>query len=99
MSVFIVADIKITDPEGYKEYIKLAPPTVEAHGGKYIARGGDVEVLEGDIQPNRVVLIEFPNMETLKAWYYSDEYTKARAIRQKCSEGNLMLVGQGAVPT
>ncbi len=99
MSAFIIADIKITDPEGYQEYIKLAPPTIAAHGGKYIARGGEVEVAEGDYEPNRIVIVEFPDMETLKTWYYSEEYSHARAIRQKHSEGSITMVDQGTVPS
>lgn len=98
MSAFVIADITVTDPEGYKEYIKLAPPTIAAHGGKYIARGGEVEVLEGDVQPNRVVIIEFENMDLLKTWYNSEEYSSARAIRQKYSTGSIMMVDQGVVP-
>ena len=99
MSAFAIADIKITDPEGYQEYIKLAPPTIAAHGGKYISRGGNVEILEGDATPNRVVILEFPDMETLKKWYHSEEYTKARAVRQKYSEGSIIMVDQGTVAT
>ncbi len=98
MSAFVIADITVTDPEGYKEYIKLAPPTIAAHGGKYIARGGEVEVLEGDAQPNRVIIIEFESMDLLKTWYNSEAYAAARAIRQKYSTGSIMMVDQGVVP-
>ena len=60
MTAYVIMDIEVTDPEGYKEYIKLAPDTVKLYGGKYIARGGRNETLEGDWQVKRLVILEFP---------------------------------------
>ena len=57
MSAYVVVEIVVNNPEGYEEYKKLAPPPIAAYGGKYIARGGRAENLEGDWQPNRIVIL------------------------------------------
>ena len=62
MSAYIIVEIEITDPMGYEEYKKLAGPTVEQHGGKYIVRGGACEMLEGDWNPKRIVILQFENV-------------------------------------
>ena len=67
MSAYVVLDIEVTDPEGYKEYAKLAPDTVKLYGGRYIARGGQNETLEGDWQAKRLVILEFPSVDQAKA--------------------------------
>ena len=60
MTAYVIVDIEVTDPEGYKEYVKLAPEAVNLYGGKYIARGGPNETLEGNWQAKRLVILEFP---------------------------------------
>ncbi len=92
MAAYLIVDITITDPEGFKEYQQAVPAIVEKHGGRYIVRGGDPEVLEGDWNPTRVVVLEFPNMATLKAWYGSDDYQKIIALRTDNSDGNVIAV-------
>lgn len=82
----------VEDAERYTEYVKSATSTVAAHGGRYIARGGRAEALEGDVAVNRVVLLEFPSFAQAKAWYDSPEYRAALAIRQSCATGTLILV-------
>jgi len=91
MSAYIVADIAVTDPEGYEEYRKGAPGCIERHGGRYLVRGGEVEVMEGTWQPNRFVLIEFPTAEAAHAFLEDPEYVTIKAIRQRCSTGNLVV--------
>ena len=89
---YVVVNVAIRDPERYKDYIQAATPTVAAHGGRYVVRGGRAEKLEGEISVNRIVVLEFPNYAQAKDWYDSPEYQAALAIRQSCSEGTIILV-------
>jgi uncharacterized protein (DUF1330 family) len=92
MSAFVIVDIEVTDPAGYDEYKKLAPATITLYGGKYVARGGKTETLEGDWQPNRLVILEFPSIEQAKAWVNSPEYAPARAMRHKYAKSQMVVV-------
>lgn len=92
MPAYVIADIEVTDPVAYEEYKRLAGPTPAPFGGRYIVRGGAVEIAEGEWQPKRVVVLEFPDMASAKAWYESPEYSHARAIRQRAARSNLIFV-------
>ncbi len=92
MKAYVLVNITIRDPERYKDYIQAATPTVAAHGGKYIARGGRAERLEGSVPTNRIAVLEFPSYANAKAWYDSPEYRAALAIRKTCASGELILV-------
>jgi uncharacterized protein (DUF1330 family) len=92
MSAYIIVEIEVTDPAGYEQYKKLAGPTVEKSGGKYIVRGGKTEVLEGDWQPKRIVVLEFPNSERAKAWLNSEEYREPRKMRHRTAKTNMLLI-------
>ncbi|MGC1379228.1 MAG: DUF1330 domain-containing protein [Anaerolineales bacterium] len=92
MTAYIILDIEVTDPEGYKEYIKLGPLTVALYGGKYIARGGKSENIEGDWQPRRIVMLEFPSVEQAKAWINSPEYAPGRELRHKYATSKAIVV-------
>ncbi|MFO3795773.1 MAG: DUF1330 domain-containing protein [Anaerolineales bacterium] len=92
MTAYVVVDIEVTDPEGYKEYVKIAPATVAQYGGRYLARGGHTETLEGDWQPKRLVILEFPNIEQAKAWLNSPEYAPARALRHRYARSNMVVI-------
>lgn len=92
MPAYVIVDVQVHDPEGYAEYRQLSGASVEQYGGQFLVRGGAVEVVEGDWQPGRFVVIQFPSMEQAKTWYNSPEYTTARAIRQRYSTGKLMFV-------
>jgi uncharacterized protein (DUF1330 family) len=92
MTAYVIVDIEITDPEGYKEYVRRAPEAVKLYGGKYLARGGANETLEGEWQANRLVILEFPSVDQAKAWLTSDEYAPARALRQKYAKTNMVVV-------
>lgn len=94
MPAFVIVDIDITDPVGYEEYKRLAAPTVVAYGGKYIARGGPTEILEGSWKPNRIVVLQFDSIEKAKAWLSSGEYREPRKIRHKTAKTN-MIVTEG----
>ncbi len=92
MSAYLIADVEVHDQSVYAEYRRQVLPLIQKHGGRFIVRGGAHEVLEGDWYPQRVVIIEFPEMAALKAWYRSPEYTKLIALRQGASRGSLVAV-------
>src|SRR3954471_10851067 len=91
MPAYVVVDIEVHDPDAYQEYARQAPATIEAHGGRYIARGGAVDVREGDWQPGRLVILEFPDAEAARRWHDSDEYRRLREIRGRASTARLVI--------
>lgn len=86
-----IARVDVRDPEGYKEYVATAKPAFEAHGARFLARGGAFEIAEGTGRA-RNVIIEFDSMEAARACYRSPQYQKAAAIRQKVADGEIVLV-------
>jgi uncharacterized protein (DUF1330 family) len=93
MAAYVIADIvEISDPVQYEDYKKMVPASIAAYGGRFIARGGRTEVLEGDWRPGRLVIIEFENVERAKAWWASEDYGAARALRQRTSTGSLVVI-------
>lgn len=92
MTAYVVVDITVNDPEGYAEYKNLAPAAVALYGGRYIARGGQTETLEGDWQPQRLVILEFPSIEQAKAWLHSPEYAPARALRHQYANSKMVVI-------
>lgn len=94
MAGYIIADIRVTDPERFEEYRRLGTQATEKFGGRYLARGGAVENLEGDWLPSRLVIIGFDSFETAKAWGASVEYALARKAREDAAEFN-MIVTEG----
>ncbi len=94
MATYVIADIEVLDSAGYEEYRKQVPATIAAHGGRYLARGGATEVLEGDWSPKRCAILEFPDVAHVKAWWSSPEYVRLRAIRERTTRSHL-IVTQG----
>lgn len=92
MAAYIYADIEVTDPVAYETYRQQVPAVIAAHGGRYLVRGGAVEVLEGDRAPRRQVILEFPDMAHLKGFYNSPEYATLLAIRLGASVGSLIAI-------
>ncbi|MDR7095685.1 DUF1330 domain-containing protein [Hydrogenophaga laconesensis] len=92
MPAYIHGNIQITDPALYETYRQEVPALIAAHGGRYLVRGGAVSVLEGPGQAHRQVILEFPDMARLKAFYHSPEYQRLAAIRQRASTGTLVAV-------
>ena len=92
MTAYVIADIDVHDQEAYLEYAALVPGTLEPHGGRFLVRGGAHKTLEGDWQPRRVVVLEFPSADAARRWYGSQEYATAMAMRQRASTGSLVLV-------
>jgi uncharacterized protein (DUF1330 family) len=81
MAAYVIVNVEVQDPALYEEYKKASSWIVPKHGGKFIARGGKVEVLEGDWQPRRVVILEFENADEARAWYRSEDYREPMALR------------------
>ena len=92
MSAYVIADIDVQDPVRYADYRKMVPASIEAYGGRFLARGGKVESLEGPWEPKRTVIVEFPSVERAKAWWDSAEYAPAKALRRAASQGSLILL-------
>ena len=98
MLAYVINDMEITDPVMFEEYKKLSPATVALYGGRFLARGGRIEALEGSWSPKRVVILEFPSMAQAQAWSDSPEYAPAKRLRQLSAKSNMVVI-EGAVPT
>jgi uncharacterized protein (DUF1330 family) len=100
MAAYVVVDITVQDPKTYEEYRRLAPPSIAQYGGRYIVRGGETSILEGDWSPARLVILEFPTVDAARAWWASPEYAEAKSLRQQCASADMIVVagmppGQG----
>jgi uncharacterized protein (DUF1330 family) len=95
VAAYVIANVTVHDAEAYRAYTALTPKTIADHGGRFIARGGDVDVLEGEWRPSRLVIIEFPSIEAARAWYTSPEYEEAKEIRLAHSDTELVLTDAG----
>lgn len=92
MPALVLVEVEIHNPELYEDYKKLSLPAVEAFGGKFVVRGAQTESLEGDWNPQRLVVLEFPSVERAKEWYNSEQYTTAKNIRFQASKDKMLLV-------
>jgi len=82
----MVVQIKVTDPDKFAAYREAVPGVVQAFGGRYIVRGGAVDVLEGSYDGRRIVLFEFPSIEAIKKFWHSPEYAKVKTLRDNAAE-------------
>ena len=92
MAGYVIAQVEVTDPEGFARYREMVPGSIEQYGGRYIVRGGKTEALEGDWDPGRLVIIQFDSVEQAKAWWACEEYAEAKALRQRTARTNLTVV-------
>jgi len=92
MSAYIIVQVNVKDPQRYEAYKKMVPPSLEVSGGRFLARGGAVENLEGEWNPARLVVIEFADVAKAKAWWDSPEYAEAKALRQATAETEMIVV-------
>jgi uncharacterized protein (DUF1330 family) len=97
MAAYVIADLVVHDQAGYQRYQPIARETIEKHGGRFIVRGGQLETMEGDWSPKRIVVVEFPSLEAARAWYHSPEYAEGIRLRKACAMGSLIIV-DGASP-
>jgi uncharacterized protein (DUF1330 family) len=98
MPAYIIVHVNVIDPMLYDEYKSMTLETIQAYQGKFLARGGKTEVLEGDTKPQRVVILEFPSYELAKGWWGSDAYAGPKALRQQSAQTNMILI-EGWDPT
>lgn len=98
MTAIVIARVRISDPVRYAVYMPLAKAAIEAFGGKYLVRGATSEVIEGDIAPERYVVVEFESQDTVRRFYDSELYLRARQARSGAAQIDLIsLTGvQGA---
>jgi len=92
MRAFVIAAETVKDESMFAEYRKAVPATIEAFGGKFVARGGGLTLLEGEWKHPRVVIIEFPSREAAEAWYASPEYRKIIGLRLDSTAGDLIII-------
>ena len=92
MAAYLIVDIEITDPILYEEVKKRTPATIAAYGGRYLARGGQTQTLDGDWMPRRVVLLEFESITRAKEWLNSAEYRPVRELRDRCAVVKIVAV-------
>jgi uncharacterized protein (DUF1330 family) len=95
MPAYYIGEHKITNAAVFEAYLRQVVPMIERHGGRYLTKAGTHEVLEGEWRPNRVVIIEFPDMAAIRAWYGSPEYQPLIALRQSAAS-DVMIALEGA---
>ena len=98
MPAYVITDIKVTDPQKYEQYMALSPAAIAAAGGRFVVRGGQHEVFEGNWQPNRLVVVEFPSLAAARTFYDSTRYREAREKRAGATEFFNMVLVQGVEP-
>jgi uncharacterized protein (DUF1330 family) len=89
---YVIVETIVHDPEVYSEYMAAAPATIEAFGGRFVVRGGELETLEGDWMPARVVVVEFPDLDTVRRWYDSELYRHAKSLREGVADLKMVAV-------
>jgi uncharacterized protein (DUF1330 family) len=92
MPAYVIVETDINDPEQYERYKAESPAAIAAGGGRFVARGGELAVLEGDWSPSRIVVLEFDDLEAAKRWYDSDEYRAARKLREGAATLRMVAV-------
>ena len=92
MAGYLIARVEVTDPDAYEKYKKLSADAIEKYEGRYLARGGHMETLEGDEESKRVVIVVFPTLEQARAFYNSPEYGKAKTAREGASVGQFVII-------
>jgi uncharacterized protein (DUF1330 family) len=92
MAAYLIVEVAVEDPEVYDEYRSLVPASLAAYQGSFLVRGGAVEPLEGDWDPERIVVIRFENAQQAKRWWSSDEYRDAKALRQRAARTRMIVV-------
>ena len=92
MPAYVLAEIEITHPDGYKEYTRQVVATIEKYGGRFLVRGNPTHALEGDWPQLRRVLLEFPSTDAARKWWDSPEYATPKEMRRASSKGRLLLL-------
>jgi uncharacterized protein (DUF1330 family) len=88
---YVIADVNVTDAERYGDYSAQVSATLEPHGGRFLVRGGETEMIEGDWLPRRLVIIEFPSKDAAHRWYDSTEYQAILGIRHQAARARVII--------
>ena len=91
-AAYVIFDVEIRDPKQYQDFMTKVKPALEKAGARYLARGGTHKVYEGDWNPRRIVLLEFPSLAAWESFYYGPVYQDIKAIRDACSSARLVSV-------
>ena len=90
---YVIADVRdARDAEALQEYRRRNTESVARHGGRFLVRGGEVTLLEGEWDTRRIVVMEFPDAAAARGWYESEDYAPLKALRQRASDTNIILV-------
>jgi len=92
MPAYVIVNVEVSDTQQYEVYKEMAPASIESFGGRYLVRGGPIDILEGRWSPRRVVVLEFPDKSAALRWWNSSEYSDAKAMRQGCAYTELVVV-------
>jgi uncharacterized protein (DUF1330 family) len=92
MTAYVIVDIDVKDPATYKKYLELAPATIAAYGGKYLARAGRTEKLEGEWVPKRLVILQFESLERAREWLDSPEYKDVKRLRHLAAVSDMVAI-------
>lgn len=92
MPAYVIAETDVTDPELYEKYKAASPGAIEACGGRFLVRGGELAVLEGDWQPSRLVVLEFEDLAAAKSWYRSEAYQETKKLREGAAHLRMVAV-------
>ena len=92
MAAFVITEVEITNPEVYGQFVQQVTPTVEAHGGKFVARGGAIDVILGGWSPRRIAIMEFGSVDQVRTWLSSPEYTALTEMRESSANINMVVV-------
>ncbi len=95
MAVYLIADSEVHDPEAFKTYLEGAPAFVKKHGGEYLVRGGDVDVLRGDWKPSRLLIFRWPNRQAIDDFLNDPDYQPLKAIREAATTPKTLLIVEG----
>jgi len=98
MPAYVIVNVDTKRPQEYEQYKDMAEKTVAQYGGRYLARGGRMQVLEGSWEPTRIVVLEFPSYQKAHEWWHSAEYAPAKELRQRLSTTDLLII-EGYDPT
>ena len=92
MPAYVIVETDVTDPEQYEQYKAASPAAIAAGGGRFLVRGGELVVLEGDWQPSRLVVLEFDDLAAAKRWYESQIYQEAKKLREGAARFRMVAV-------
>lgn len=95
MPAYVIAQLTVTDPEGFETYQRAVLPIIEAHGGRFLVRGGEISALEGDLGKPRMIVVEFPDKATAERFYNAPDYQAILPLRTNSATGSVIVVEGG----